>query len=259
MSGKGKTVLILGNGFDLAHDLPTKYSDFLEFCQRVNTIWTYRWDGNTEQIIKDFEENWIKNWGINSTIKEGILAAFIGRKIEPNDDGSTKITSDNVDLSEIHDCLHDNVWYDYFLELREKGAIQGENWIDFESEIRFIIKSIDENTLLLTDYWEDIIKKFKGSPENLKLKIFEEKLKLTEYVRRKTKSEDHIPTIRDFREKAFADLERLIKTFELYLITFVEKIPIDKKQPEISDITPDYVITFNYTNTYEKIYNKTNY
>ena len=27
-------ILILGNGFDLAHDLKTKYSDFLEYCQK---------------------------------------------------------------------------------------------------------------------------------------------------------------------------------------------------------------------------------
>lgn len=42
----------------------------------------------------------------------------------------------------------------------------------------------------------------------------------------------------------------------MYLIAFVEKIPIDKKIPEIVDIIPDYVITFNYTNTYEKVYKK---
>lgn len=26
-------ILILGNGFDLAHELKTKYSDFLEYCK----------------------------------------------------------------------------------------------------------------------------------------------------------------------------------------------------------------------------------
>ena len=42
----------------------------------------------------------------------------------------------------------------------------------------------------------------------------------------------------------------------MYLIAFVEKIPIDKKIPEMVDLTPDYVITFNYTNTYETLYKK---
>ena len=257
MSEKGKTVLILGNGFDLAHDLPTRYSDFLEFCKKVEEIWNYKkWKDNAEQNINDFRENSIKNWKINSMIKEGILAAFIGRKIESNDDGSTKITSDNVGLSEIHDCLHDNVWYDYLLELYKDHCVQGENWIDFESEIRFIIKTIDENKKLSTDTWQDVIKEVLKMSKNQKLEKFNIVLRFAEYAKKKGVSQIHIPTIRDFREKAFEDLERLTRALELYLLTFVEKIPIDKKQPEISDIIPDYVITFNYTHTYERLYNK---
>lgn len=27
-------ILILGNGFDLAHDLETRYGDFLEYCKK---------------------------------------------------------------------------------------------------------------------------------------------------------------------------------------------------------------------------------
>ena len=41
MPDKGKRILILGNGFDLAHGLPTKYSHFLDFCRRVEMIWIY--------------------------------------------------------------------------------------------------------------------------------------------------------------------------------------------------------------------------
>lgn len=33
---RGKRILILGNGFDLAHNLPTKYSNFLDFCKIVD-------------------------------------------------------------------------------------------------------------------------------------------------------------------------------------------------------------------------------
>lgn len=41
MPDKGKTILILGNGFDLAHGLPTKYSHFLDFCRIVDKMWNY--------------------------------------------------------------------------------------------------------------------------------------------------------------------------------------------------------------------------
>lgn len=35
-----KKILIIGNGFDLAHGLPTRYSDFLEFAKRLMYIYT---------------------------------------------------------------------------------------------------------------------------------------------------------------------------------------------------------------------------
>ena len=28
-------ILVIGNGFDLAHELPTKYTDFLKFCTEL--------------------------------------------------------------------------------------------------------------------------------------------------------------------------------------------------------------------------------
>ncbi len=31
-------ILLIGNGFDLAHHLPTKYSDFLEFVKVIKQI-----------------------------------------------------------------------------------------------------------------------------------------------------------------------------------------------------------------------------
>lgn len=31
-------ILLIGNGFDLAHELPTKYTDFLEFIKVIKQI-----------------------------------------------------------------------------------------------------------------------------------------------------------------------------------------------------------------------------
>ena len=33
-------ILVIGNGFDLAHELPTKYTDFLDFCKIIRSIYT---------------------------------------------------------------------------------------------------------------------------------------------------------------------------------------------------------------------------
>ena len=42
-------ILVIGNGFDLAHKLPTRYNDFLGFVERfLNII-------NTPQILRQGE------------------------------------------------------------------------------------------------------------------------------------------------------------------------------------------------------------
>ncbi len=255
MTDKGKTILILGNGFDLAHGLPTKYSHFLDFCQRVERIWSYG-TSNDKQTIAKFKMTWIDNWETDATIKDTIVNEFCNRKM--NYVGEYEVTSDNPELSEIHTLLDDNIWYEYFTELYRKNAMKGENWIDFESEIRFIIKMVDENSLSITDSWDDVIKEAIGSPEQPKLRIFKGKLKFDKYAQKKKWVSGHEATVRDFREKAFEDLEQLTRVLELYLAAFVEKIPISnsEKIPQLLNLTPDYVINFNYTDTYERIYKK---
>lgn len=257
MTDKGKTILILGNGFDLAHGLPTKYSHFLDFCQRVERIWSYG-TSNDKQTIAQFKMTWIDNWETDATIKDTIVTEFCNRKIKINSEGTHVMSSDSTELSEIHNLLTDNIWYEYFIELYKNNCMKGENWIDFESEIRFIIKTVDERVLSLTNLLDDVMKETIGSLEDPKLKIFRRKLKFDKYAQRKEWTSDHKVVVKDFREKAFEDLERLTRALELYLATFVEKIPISdsEKIPELLSLTPDYVINFNYTDTYERIYKK---
>ena len=246
LHNKGKTILILGNGFDLAHGLPTKYSNFLEFCRRVEMIWSYG-TSNDEETIKGFKERWINNWETDAIIKDIVLEGFCNRNINVIEE--YKVTLANPKLSEIHTLLGDNIWYSYFIKIYDDSCMKGENWIDFESEIRLIIKVVDENSLALTDFFDDVIKKITDFSEEQKLKIFKCKLKFD-------KCTEHKATVRDFREKTFEDLERLTRALELYLGSFVEVIPIKSKIPELENLKPDYVINFNYTNTYERIYNE---
>ena len=54
-------ILIIGNGFDLAHGLPTRYDNFLDFCEIVRRIYTYSGDASRKDyiyhIIDDLETN----------------------------------------------------------------------------------------------------------------------------------------------------------------------------------------------------------
>ena len=239
----GKTVLILGNGFDLAHSLPTRYSNFLDFCQKVEYIWSFNW--NKSDAINEFHNIHIDSWDIDESIRTAIEDAFKNRKVEKNE-----VTSDNNELSEIHDMLNYNIWYNYFNKLHRENKMRGENWIDFEFEIRSIIEEVDRKTSTLSDKWSSIEKKSK-------LFYFANQFRYC-IEKRKEYDENQFNdlSIKDVRKETYYDLERLIRALELYLSVFVEKIELKSKIPEIDNLNPDYVINFNYTNTYERNYKK---
>ena len=65
-------ILLIGNGFDLEHGLPTSYMDFLDFCQRVERIYTL----NPEVTPEIYERNNLEDWKGNVVLKENLRAAF---------------------------------------------------------------------------------------------------------------------------------------------------------------------------------------
>lgn len=252
MNQHGKKILIIGNGFDIAHGLPTRYKDFLEFCKRIEYIFTFCGD---EESAKKYEINSIDNWEINNDIKTKVAEMFNDcQRGSYNNGKSNKYFSYERCAQEIYECLAENIWYKYFLKLYEENIFKGENWIDFESEISHIIEYVDRNSKNISAPYQslrDLL--FIEAKNDNKIKILNNLLHHAVEVFIKTISE--IKTIRDFREKCFKDLEKLTRALELYLAGFVEKIHIDVKSPDIEKINPDYVISFNYTNTFTKYYN----
>lgn len=249
MPEKGKTVLIVGNGFDLAHELPTKYIDFLEFCRRVEAVWSFGGGDNETQRRTSFQRNWIDKWNTKESIKEYMIHAFQKRKwtgIIPD-----RIKLEDEILSEIHTLIDNNIWYSYLYHIYEVRNIKGENWIDFESEICYIIQQIDENSDNLDENLSEI---FKGLQDrkNVRINLF------VKYFNKRVEESDSEPdkiNVRTFRKIAYEELEKITRALELYLGKFIDVIQIDKHIPEIDKIKPDYVISFNYTNTYERVYN----
>ena len=103
--------LIIGNGFDKAHGLPTNYLDFLDF-------------------IKAYRETKIISWeGDNSPRFVALTDKRVGL-----------LGSSGASLwDEFGKCISNNIWVSYFESRRNQI---GSTWMDFESEIQHAIKII---------------------------------------------------------------------------------------------------------------------
>ena len=120
MSGTRK-ILILGNGFDLVHSLPTKYDHFMHAMCNVENYSLEKpmtFQGlYTDLIIheKYFFENTIKLY-----------------KTED-------VTLSLDEVRKIQDKLRKNGWFQYFKSYIDSGI---ETWIDFENEMTVVLETI---------------------------------------------------------------------------------------------------------------------
>lgn len=225
-SNRREKILIIGNGFDLAHGLPTAYKDFMQFCNVVQTILL---DKECTSI-----SDAIENADIHSKIKAVIES-------ELNDDAGILENKTISMFQELNVCIQENIWYTYFEKI--KGKMQGDNWIDFESEISEVIEYLDRKI-------DRLEKKYKRADF---INDRDSRGKITSFF--VTIFPDQLLSLsgREIRERCFNDLEKLTRALEIYLSSFVEKIDCDELNM-ISEIQPDYVMSFNYTDTYKKVY-----
>lgn len=212
-------ILVIGNGFDLAHGLPTKYTDFLEVVENFNSIIA--------------NPNIIKQDALANTAKP--IYEFLDRLIfeEP------------LICKEFEEQIRNNFWINYFfLDLSQKK----ENWIDFESEILKVVRALDDarvltvqggSVLSIEDTRTDVIKNILKASGMKVEELFSEVEKIDKFV-----------------DKCKEDLNRLTRALEIYLCEYVEKSECITISPDIKDIHIDKVLSFNYTNTFSKIYDK---
>ncbi len=238
-----KKLLILGNGFDLAHGLQTKYSDFLEFCDFVMKI---KKNNSNEENTKGNKYYSIL-FHINRKPKiKKMLSNYLDEleqyKIKKREDEPT-----NQYIDMIYNLISVNLWYDYFQKIYNPKQTKNENWIDFESEISYIIQVLDRNSLSLSHSVEYILDKINDDS----IDFYDKFNPFTQLIN--NSNLDKV-TMRDFRKRLFEDLKKFTEALEIYLSEFVLKQQIDVYSPDIRAIGPDYVINFNYTNIYSKIY-----
>lgn len=151
-------------------------------------------------------------------------------------------------MQELYDNLEKNVWYEYLYKIYKEKKMRGINWIDFESEISFIIEKLDrqqQNLYMPIDTKES----FEDKKVRWFLDKFKEKLDigLVEYNKK---------TYKDLLDDSYEDLRRFVRCMEIYFSDCVEKEVILFKLKDIQESKPDKVLCFNYTHTFEKIYSE---
>ena len=181
-------ILVIGNGFDIAHGLPTSYSDFLYACRK---LCGYETDDN----------------GVSENLKEA-TEKFI-----------EKFKSNNIMI----DMVQKNAFICYYFKIQ---SIIGNTWIDFENQIQNLCEYIANPVTRL-------------SPNS-------------HYSCFKKDGAYSVPFIKN-------EFINLIKVFNEYLL-IVNDLDINEYYQEILDFFPTSVISFNYTDTFKRIYNsKINY
>ena len=194
-------ILLIGNGFDLEHDLPTTYSDFLDFCKKLQYVFEA-----TPAFYLDAQKQFPK-WKTSESIKETLLAALRRRTFHD----AAKAPEDDL-FDELHDCLEDNLWINYFQKAQPPI---GKNWIDFESEISRVIQALDAARLLLLN----------GKP--LALMEKEAHTLLNSFCKNAKVSLNDITqttaSLDQLTQRLSADLDRLIRAFEIYIAGFIDR------------------------------------
>ena len=239
-------ILLIGNGFDLEHGLPTKYSDFLEFCKRLEPIHAFPYCLACTKA--SFQTAYLNQWNISQSIKDTLLHAFESRTVtkQVNNEEATlfyEVKTDMGFLDEMYSLTHTNAWLQYFFK---RSSCIGENWIDFESEISHVVQTLDyvqKHTPPGGVHGE------LPEPYNTCL------VNITKAAHFSfSRYSNHIEALQQLTNLLDSELNRFIRAFEIYLSVFVNSIPVERTCADIEHLLPDCVLSFNYSNTYERIY-----
>ena len=214
-------ILVIGNGFDLAHRLPTTYKDFLEFASVFR-----EYDSVKEKFLLKFSDNYKEK-------REEILKVF-GKNL--GNERKEEL------VKELMYLVRYNKWLNYFWKISEFG-----NWIDFETEISRIIQSLDKVR-------KDRDNKIKNDTKRNKSHKIIEPLSYDEKVLSEALSWNKTESLEGLKQKLINDLNELTRCLEIYLCNYVGEKEIKFRLPDIEEKSFDCVLSFNYTDTFEKIY-----
>ena len=221
-----KNILIIGNGFDIAHNLKTSYNDFLKFCNKVRDL--------TTGLFLEIPNNTYLNNEIMMKQLESESILELENYFQTNNE---KIIREFISLA------NKNFWIDY---ITQNQSTMDEKWSDLEYVIGVVIESLSYYTDHLKDLKEETTIYHKNR-KTIKCII--------DYLNKHTSTDsDDYQKINMFQRQILEDLNSLTRLLEIYLDT-VLSYPIADNLPFFqSKIRFDFILSFNYTKTYEKVY-----
>lgn len=141
-------ILLVGNGFDLYHNLPTKYENFLHTME-------YIIHHNKNEIINKPIGN------IFSSIEN--KDSFIKSAYEKYKSAYDEIYFKKEDLDELI-SLSNNLWLNYFIEIFDRDL----GWIDFEREISIVLNSFKEYFIYINQHINQCLNQYLNPKLNTK-------------------------------------------------------------------------------------------
>lgn len=245
-------ILMTGNGFDLYHHLPTRYTDFLEFANNWNS----------------FKQKYEKNDNLDDYTNTFKIRLSDKHKLNKDTiDDFAKNSFDTENLKYLDRYITSNFWIRYFNSI----GFHKDGWIDFEKEIEKSLISI-----------ENFYTKIYTANENLDKELFiniEPVLKELNIVDK----DFYVPYLDMEDSVVFNDgvfdivsnsiipswlknqktiiisylkkeLNILVNCLNIYLTDFISRVECDVFSEQIKNIGNCYLLNFNYTRTYELNY-----
>ena len=217
-------LIIVGNGFDLAHGLNTRYSDMIDFfwesllteCNQINKNNEFNNTViNTRDKLPISYDDDIYSLKLKRNLFHGPDYLFI--KNSQGLDKAKSVLGENIELN------FKNSFLEYLLEKNELN-----NWVDIENEFyQYLLYELNSE------------KKEKGSSDIIKLNQELEIIKNILYRHLELEQSKAINKIDSMIGKSITDNE-----WESRIINGRSHTPILRT----------LVVNFNYTNTFEKLY-----
>lgn len=238
-------ILITGNGFDLYHGLPTKYTDFLRFA-KLWDIFIENYDSSTEKSDKDFIDVPL---GEKGELTEETVVAF-----------AKGIHLDEGVIKYLNEHLKSNVWITLFEDARVK-----DGWIDFELKMQEALAYIARFYRAYLPGQDvrnaSVAKDFKSKSMQSVIRAFGKKAgsEYIDYISGTASTSDLEFEVLEKQEQllvnaAKEEMNALIECLKYYLRDFVSQMEIKVKSEQVEEIGACNVLNFNYTYTYRRLY-----